>query len=185
MNQLIPTGLLRHRNNHFASNFIKNCVFEVKKPADCSMTELHHFYRLVRMGNKVSAADLHQKISNCDYLAFCYQGEVLIGISAIKRPEASYLKLVFAKAGISRSVDGRIQEIGYSFTVHDFRRKGIGSTLKTLLLNKIIGYEGLLFSTTASQSSQRFLQANGFVPCGHAYDGIFDSDIIYFEHGGM
>lgn len=181
MIQHISTGLMSYRESYFEWNFMGNFYFEIKKPVECSITELHHFYLKLRKGNKVSQVNLHEKIFAAEYLGFCYQQGNLVGISAIKKPTAQYVESVRRKARITYSSEGIILEVGYSFTEEDFRQKGISTKLKTMLLSKISHYKGILFSTTATPSSQRFLRMRGFIPCGHPYQGIFDDDIVYFE----
>ncbi len=80
------------------------------------MLQLHHFYLLLKKENKVSTIDLPAKIFNAAFLAFCYHGKKLIGISAIKRPTLSYLQDVHKKAGITSEIEKPFLEIGYSFT---------------------------------------------------------------------
>ncbi|WP_412468491.1 hypothetical protein [Pedobacter sp. KLB.chiD] len=181
MNQNISTGLVFYQDHHDQLNFTRNCHFEIKRPYDCSMIQLHHFYLLLRRGNKVSAVDLPAKIFNAAFLAFCYNGKKLVGISAIKRPTIAYLQDVHKKAGIITDIDRPFLEIGYSFTIESVRNKGISGTLKRMLLNKISNHQGIIFSTSATPSSQRFLLANGFRAEGNPYQGIFDNHIIYFE----
>ncbi|WP_293309756.1 hypothetical protein [Pedobacter sp. UBA5917] len=181
MNQHTPTGLVTYQEYFFGSNFLDNCYFEIKRPADCSITELHYFYLLLRKGNKVSPIDLPLKILGAEFLGFCYQDKKLVGISAIKKPSLSYLENVHRKAGIRSSINEPFLEVGYSYTLTLFRQKGISSTLKRMLLQKITHYGGILFSTTATRSSQRFLLNNGFRTYGNPYQGIYDHNIVYFE----
>jgi len=181
MNHNISTGLVFDQDYHEQPTFLRNCYIEIKKPCDCSMIQLHHFYLLLRKGNKVSPVDLPLKILNTAFLAFCYNGKKLVGISAIKRPGPSYLEEVYKKAGIITDINKPFLEIGYSFTRESVRKKGISSTLKRMLLKKISDHHGIIFSTTATPSSQRFLVANGFQAKGSPYQGNFDNHIIYFE----
>lgn len=71
--------------------------------------------------------------------------------------------------------------MGYSFTIEEVRNKGISGTLKRMLLHKLSNHQGIIFSTTATPSSQRFLLANGFQTKGNSYQGNFDNHITYFE----
>ena len=162
--------------NHQAS-----CRFEVKKPADCLLAELFNFYSLLKKGNKVSLKNLHEKIYQCELLGFCYSADRLVGISAIKRPDVSYIELVHQKAGILRNMEEFCLEVGYSFTETAVRRYGISSKLKDLLQLKINHYKGIIFATTAIPSSQHYLIARGFSALGNPYQGVYDNDIIYFE----
>ncbi|WP_443937915.1 hypothetical protein [Pedobacter sp. MW01-1-1] len=155
--------------------------YTLKQPADCSLLELFCFYLLVTKGGKVSRAELHQKIYSCQLLAFCYLGDTLIAISAIKRPSSEYINLVHQKAKIVQSKEDYYLEIGYSYTEPAHRRKGISSTLKEMLLDTIRAHKGPVFATTATPSSQHFLVRKGFEAVGMPYQGIFDANIIYYE----
>lgn len=179
MNIAITTGAIMRRD--YPSHALAEHVFEIKRPAACSITQLHYFYVLLKKGNKVSPVNLPEKIMSAEFLGFCYEDKQLVGISAIKRPQQDYLLAVHQKAGIRHSLDNRLFELGYSFTLEHARRRGISSTLKTLLLNKIAQQQGIIFSTTATPTSQRFLKNNGFRAFGKPYEGIYDHDIVYFE----
>jgi len=181
MHQQISTGLMFHRDGYFELDFTGNYFFEVKKASQCSIAEIHNFYLKLRKGNKVSPINLHERIFSTKYLGFCYHRGNLVGISAIKKPAASYVEMVHKKAGVVHASAEPILEVGFSFTEESFRQKGISTRLKTMLLSKIADHRGTLFSTTATPSSQRFLLANGFIACGHPYQGLFDDHIIYFE----
>lgn len=164
-----------------APHSIMNCTFSIKTPADCMLAELFYFYLLVKKGNKVSTIELTQKIYSCQLLAFCYLGNRLVGISAIKRPAQSYIMQVHKKAGIVRNINNYALELGYSYTELEFRQMGISRMLKAMLLSKISQQGGMLFATTAVPTSKRFLISSGFIPYGNPYQGIFDDGIVYFE----
>ncbi len=181
MDQNISNDLVFQQYQYDQLNFLGNCHFEIKRPCDCTMLQLHHFYLLLKMGNKVSTIDLPAKIFNAAFLAFCYHGKKLAGISAIKRPGLSYLQEVHKKAGITTVTEKPFLEMGYSFTIEEVRNKGISGTLKRMLLHKLSNHQGIIFSTTATPSSQRFLLANGFQTKGNSYQGNFDNHITYFE----
>ncbi|MDQ1142659.1 hypothetical protein QE439_004040 [Pedobacter agri] len=168
-------------NPFSSSNFLASSIIEIKRPGDCSLSELYYFFLMLKKGNKVSLTDLSQKIYNCEFLGFCYLGKRLAGISAIKRPSKSYVEYIHTQAGLIRHTEDFIFELGYSFTDPELRRIGISSTLKGLLQDKIMHYEGMIFSTTATVSSQRYLKAKGFNSCGKPYQGNYDNNIIYFE----
>ncbi|WP_316734633.1 hypothetical protein [Pedobacter aquatilis] len=177
--QLFPAIAIPH---HFAaSHSMMACRFVVKTPAECMLSELFYFFLLVKKGGKVSTQELTQKIYGCQLLAFCYLGDKLVGISAIKMPSRAYILQVHAKAGITRNINNYSFELGYSFTEPELRQMGISRTLKEMLQNKIKHLQGTIFSTTAVPTSQRYLLSQGFIPCGNPYNGIFDDGIVYFE----
>ena len=71
----------------------------VKKPADCSQTELKAFKQLILLGNEVERSGLDQRIKAAMCLAFQYadNGE-LIGICSLKQPTAAHRSNVFKRA---------------------------------------------------------------------------------------
>ena len=159
----------------------KKPIFYAKQPQQCNNIELKTFYDLVVKGGKVLIDGLEDRILNCELLAFCEDHDTIIGVSAIKKPSKNYREGIIVKAKISRKWSELIFEIGYSFTEPECRRKGISSTLKSLLLNEMTARQGILFSTTAIESSQKFLIDNGFKNLGEPYDGDNDEAIRYFE----
>lgn len=163
------------------SNILQNCIIEVKQPADFSDDQIFEFHSKVLEGGKVLELGLLDRIKNCELLAFCYHKDNLVGVSAVKRPSMTYVNDIIAKAKIERKFEDLNFEIGYSYTSPNFRRKGISKELKKELLNQMKTRKGKIFSTTAINSSQKFLQENGFVNYGVPYDGKNDNDILYFE----
>ena len=152
-----------------------------RKPLECSDFEIEKFHELVLKGGKVEKQGLKLRILNCELLAFCTVNDVIIAVSAIKRPEESYVEQIILKANLARDYKKLKFEIGYSFTEKNFTRKGINGDLKLLLLNEIKNVSGILFSTTAIPSSQKFLENNGFVNIGIPFDGKNDRNIKYYE----
>lgn len=155
--------------------------YYIKKPSASSEFEINKFHELVLKGKKVEKRDLKKRILNCEFLAFCTVNDIIIAVSAIKRPEESYVKKIISKAKLNRESNEMNFEIGYSFTEENFRKTGINSDLKLMLLNSIKKTTGILFSTTAIPSSQKFLIENGFVNVGIPYDGKNDRNIKYYE----
>lgn len=153
----------------------------VKKPSECSISEIDDFYKLVLKGGKVEKKGLKKRILNCELLAFYKVNEVIIAVSAIKKPSETYIKDVIQKAKLKRDYKDLKFEIGYSFTEENHRKKGFSSELKSLLLDSIKNTKGILFSTTAITSSQKFLENKGFVNTGSSFDGKNDTNIKYYE----
>ncbi len=163
------------------SNILKSCKIIVKEPLQCTESEIDKFHELVLKGRKVDPNGLLNRIRNCEFLAFCYLKDNIIGISAIKKPSDTYIERVINSTKIQRQPQELNFEIGYSFTEPDFRRNGISKTLKECLLNAMKSRSGIIFSTTAIKSSQTFLIEQGFEQKGEAYDGDNDKGIMYLE----
>jgi hypothetical protein len=159
-------------------------IFEnkyVKKPTECEIFEIDNFYKLVLKGGKVKKEGLKERIMNCELLAFYKVNDIIVAISAIKKPTKTYIKDVIQKAKLERDYNDLKFEIGYSFTEKNFRKKGFSSELKSLLLGSIKNAKGILFSTSAISSSQKFLETNGFKNFGIPFDGNNDTKIKYYE----
>lgn len=158
-----------------------NYLFEAKRPKACSDKEILEFERLVLLGGKVSKYGLNNRIRQCELLGFCFHQGIVVGISSIKKPLASYVKGIISKTKIDRKVEDLKYEIGYSYTEKLHREKGISSNLKTLLLKEFAENAGIIFSTTAIKSSQNYFELKGFTQLGNSYDGDNDENIKYYE----
>lgn len=156
-------------------------AFLVKKPSECTDSNIAIFFELLSKGGKVSINGLLDRIKSCELLTFCLYEDKTVGISAIKKPLESYVRKVINKTKLSRNVEELKYEIGYSVTIESFRRQGISSELKRRLIAEMGTKEGILFCTTAIESSQNFLIQNGFTNIGQAYDGDNDAAIKYYE----
>lgn len=163
------------------STILNNSKIYIKKPDECSEEELTEFHKKVIKGGKVSLIGLLAKIKNCEFLAFCYFENNLIGVSSIKKPIQSYVENIISKAKLDRKFSDLSFEIGYSFTELEFRKNGISRELKQNLLEEMQSKKGIIFSTTAIPSSQKFLKDNGFEKRGESYNGENDIGITYFE----
>lgn len=152
-----------------------------KKPSECTKSEIEKFYELVLKGGKVKEKGLKDRILSCELLAFYKVNETIVAVSSIKRPKESYIKNVIEKAKLERNYRDLKFEIGYSFTDENYRKNGYSTELKLLLLLTLKNVKGILFSTTAIPSSQKFLEKNGFLNNGIAYDGENDKCIKYYE----
>lgn len=162
-------------------DIINEVKIEIKQPSNCSEKEISDFSEKAKKGGKVKSEGLVNRIKNCELLAFCYYKEILVGISAIKKPNPKYIKDIIYKAKINRTVEDLPFEIGYSYTIPDFRRNGISRELKKELLKEMETRKGIIFSTTAIKSSQNFLEEHGFKKVGEPYDGKNDKGITYYE----
>jgi len=125
----------------------------VKKPADCSSNEIEHFENLVKAGGEVIHSHLRDRIMRAEYLIFL-QGhdEKILGVAALKRPNAHYREEVFYKAGSSEDPDEFNLEIGWIYVIEDCRG---------------LGYSRRLLEEAIKMSASRafFLQQQGKKMC--------------------
>ena len=71
----------------------------VKKPSDCSETELNIFETLVMKGGEVNGVGLRSRIMKAKPLVFLYETDKIVaGVAALKNPHTYYKTNVFKKA---------------------------------------------------------------------------------------
>jgi AbiV family abortive infection protein len=149
-----------------------------KRTDECSSDELNEFETLVVQGGQIDVNGLANRIKGCKLLAFCYDGDKLVGVSAIKNKTANASAQIRLRAGI---VAGNVPtlELGYSFTHADYRRQGVNSRLNDLLLAQVKNEH--IYATTAVKSMKNYLLEKGFKKAGHAFAGRFNEQLEYFE----
>jgi RimJ/RimL family protein N-acetyltransferase len=76
-------------------------------------------------------------VENALAIARLFINDNLVGVAAIKRPNAKYKKRSFDKASSSRNATEFDFELGYIVVERAYERKGIGTTLAKLLLNTV------------------------------------------------
>jgi hypothetical protein len=148
----------------------------IKKPKLCSQDELLKFKNLVLDGGQVNAVGLDEKIKDCEHLGFCYVGNELASIAAIKNKESSYFIGLCAKASAEAPKEIPRYELGYCFTNHHHRGKKYNSRLNDALLDKIKGKS--IFATTGSLIMIRYFESRGFKLIGDPYKGNYNP-LIY------
>ncbi len=151
-------------------------TFVIKAPSECSEEELSNFEQLVLEAKQVNPENLTQKIQECLLLAFCYSGDKLIGIRAIKRKPKEQIVEIFKKAGISTNVPLPELEIGYAYIRPEHRGKKYASLLLDQILEKVEGE--YLFATTGKDQVRGYLASRGFETIGNPYPGVYN-DLIY------
>lgn len=151
-------------------------VFKIKRPRDCTKDELKQFYKLVAEGGQVNTEGLDKKILECKFLGFCYVGEELASIAAIKIKPSDQISQIFTKAKARKTDNLPILELGYCFTNHHHRGKKYNSTLNDKVLEKI--QDKNVFATTGNPIMIHYFEDRGFKLVGEPYPGNF-SPLIY------
>ena len=72
-------------------------ILDLKRPEDCLSQEIDGFCELVRVGGEVTSAGLQKRVQRAAILAFLHEDGRLIGISALKRPDAGHRAGIFKK----------------------------------------------------------------------------------------
>jgi RimJ/RimL family protein N-acetyltransferase len=135
---------------------------KIKEPSECSEKEIEDFYQKVLDGEQVDPFGLRDRIKKAVLLAFHYEENTLVGIAALKRPNETYKKKVFRKAGVSKESDKYNLELGWAYTIKEYRGKGICSSLVQKLISAL-GSQNI-FATTRTDNfpMQVILIKNGF-----------------------
>lgn len=151
----------------------------IKKPSECSLQELEDFAELVIEGGQVARAGLENRMRRAKLLAFGYEDGKLVGVVAIKKASWFYVRDVFGKANEpDQAVDYRY-ELGWGFTLPDYRRRGITTELSQMLMDN--SRDCNLFGTTGTgnEASKRILEKYGFEMCGSPYPGRTEFKQLY------
>jgi len=101
----------------------------VKTPSKCSSVEREDFATLVLAGGEVAAELLVERIEAAHALLFLREISCLVGIAALKNPNANYRASVFEKAGVTQSHEEYPLELGWVFVLPIARGKGYSKTL--------------------------------------------------------
>ena len=150
----------------------------IKRPRDCSKDEQLSFKHLVVEGGQVKPEGLDRKISECKFLGFCYVGNELASIAAIKTKDESYFNGLCEKASAELPDKSPTLELGYCFTNHHHRGKKYNSRVNDALLEKIKGHE--VFATTAHDSMHSYFVIRNFKKVGKPYDGTYNKGIVLY-----
>lgn len=144
---------------------------KIKKPSECSEEEIENFYQLVIEGDQVDIYGLRDRIKRAALLAFHYEGSTLAGIVAVKRPYEVYKEKVFQKAGVSQKTNEYNLEMGWAFTISEYREKNICSGLTRKLVSEFKSQNIFATVRTDNLATQKILARNGFEKIGEPYPG--------------
>jgi predicted GNAT family N-acyltransferase len=149
-------------------NAMTNIV--MKKPSECSESELDSFEALVIKGGEVNATGLRDRIKKAKYLVFLFEKDKnLAGVAALKEPNNSYKKKVFRKAGSQENPNEFTFEAGWIYVEEQFRgRKYSRSLLEEVL--KLAGDKQVYATTRENNEAMKRTNLNcGLQQSGHPY----------------
>ena len=140
-------------------------VLVIKRPAECSNTEIDTFIDLVREGGEVATAGLRNRVLSAEKLIFLNQGNLCQAIAALKHPQDSYKAKVFDAASVTSLQSCYELEIGYIFSL----KKGLGNEIMNGI-SQAVGSKKA-FATTRENNSvmQHLLPKYGFTKIGKPY----------------
>lgn len=109
----------------------------VKAPAECSNSELAEFVDLVVAGGEVLRDGLPNRVRAAAVLAFALLDDVLVGVAALKHPEAAYRERVSSKSGYPLPVEKFSYELGWIYISPAARRIGLSVSLVHALFARV------------------------------------------------
>jgi GNAT superfamily N-acetyltransferase len=112
---------------------------EVVEPHLCTPARLAQFRQLVMEGGEVDAHTLPALIKRALALAFVRDGVSVVGVGALKRPNASYRNRVFANAKSSLAPKHFEFELGWIYVCPSARGKKLTSPMVKDLLQQAKG----------------------------------------------
>ena len=139
-------------------------------PEVCNEDKFNTFLKLVEKGGEVISNSLKDRIKNAELLAFCYIGEQLVGVGALKNPAKTYKEKSFRKAGYPEEAENFKYEFGYLYVEEEYRKHGVGKGIWAALKNKIDAKE--VFATVREENKimVSFLKKYGFEKLGNNYN---------------
>ena len=149
-------------------------------PSDCSPQALADFENLVTKYGTVDPEGLTQRIRDAFRLLFLRgsNGE-LVGVGAVKRPQLSYRRKVFAKAGTTTPANEYRVELGWVAVAESHQARGLSRRIIGQLIS-LAGNENLFATTRADARAMRFAADHGFKPGGKPYPSGRGYDLVLY-----
>lgn len=147
-------------HNHFRT--------EIVEPHTRPPGELAQFRMLVLEGGEVDEYTLPALIERAAALAFIQKGDSLVGVGALKRPNASYRKKVFAQAQSSLAGDFDF-ELGWIYLSPAARGNRLTTPMVAGLLQRADGLPVYATSRTDNMRMHASLEHCGFRKEGTPY----------------
>lgn len=140
-----------------------------KRPTQCLPEELESFVTLVRIGGEVEANGLVERVRRAHSLIYLIEEHQLIGIAALKHPDAHYALSVFHKAGSKVNATEYALELGWLY----ISPSGRGRKLSHLLVQEAIRQANGsgIFATSRADNTpmHKALAAAAFTRQGNEY----------------
>ena len=127
------------------------------------------FYELVKEGEQVNLNGLKGRILRSALLGFYSIENKLVSVSSIKNPNSEYKERIFKKANISELAVRHQYELGYAYTIKEYRGMGINISLNERLLDQIEDHA--VYATTHNENMKSSLVKMGFEAVGREYEG--------------
>ena len=149
-----------------------NIKFECAAPDKMSDKQLTEFCQLIVDGGEVTPDGLEGRVRNAKYLITARMDDKLVGTGAVKHPQHSYQKKVFAKSGFDQSPSDENLEIGWVYAAPKSRGNGVGRGLMQQIISKL-NHQFCYATTRADNDAMKYLLPKfGFELTGKTYDSI-------------
>lgn len=142
----------------------------IKTPFACTSSEINRFHKLLKLGGQVKLSHLKQKITKAHLIAFYIEKKEIVAIGGLKNPSTRYKNRVFKAAKTDLKAHEYLHELGWAFTLPEYRGQKIGEKIFRKLLTKI-SPKTPLFATTRTDNipAQKLLTKLGFENIGKSY----------------
>jgi GNAT superfamily N-acetyltransferase len=153
------------------------------KAGDFTEADRQEFMRLVQEGGEVGNIVLARNIEAARRLVFLRDNKRLIGIAALKVPQASYRKRIGTLSGAKIEEGMFPLELGYVFVVPGERNRGLSRRLVETTLDHSI--RGGIFATSRADntSMHRTLERFEFRAAGKPYAGREQTIQLFVREG--
>lgn len=141
----------------------------VKSPRECSNIEISAFIAFVRAGGEVSIQELPERICGAAALVFARIDGLVVGVAALKQPQASYRRRVSSESGAPLLVEELPYELGWVYVSSESRGKGLSLLLSQAALAPSKGAGVFATSRTENIAMHRSLAKLGFVATGNPF----------------
>jgi hypothetical protein len=139
-------------------------AYKIDEPKEFSEVERQAFLELLMLQGKVQNPTI-ARVDRCTLLCVCKVDNAIVSIGAIKPKTNSDFNS--DKADLDEMRDEFAIELGYCFTLPDFTKRGMSSSIVRMLLGKV-GDKNLMASTELSFDNPmvRILEKVGFKQYG-------------------
>ncbi|WP_299180150.1 hypothetical protein [uncultured Aquimarina sp.] len=149
-------------------------------PEKCTKLEIELFYECVLKGKQVNKNGLKNRIIQSELLGFCYVKNKLVSVSSIKNPNNNYKKRIFEKAMMPELAKEHPYELGYAYTIDEFRGKGLNFNINKKLLSAL--EDSAVYATSHNKKMIESLLKLGFNPIGKVYNGDNGDEIKIYSY---
>jgi GNAT superfamily N-acetyltransferase len=141
----------------------------VKSPAECTNLEIGAFIAFVRAGGEVSTQGLPERIRGAAALAFARVDGLVVGVAALKQPQASYRRRVSTESGAALSAQEFPFELGWVYVSPELRGNGFSFLLSQAALAESNAAGVFATSRTDNIAMHRSLAKLGFEVTGNPF----------------